>query len=425
MLSILTREGYELTDDPEETEIAVVNTCSFILDAQDESVNAILEMADLKQSGQLKALIVTGCLAQRYLEDIREEIPEVDGVLGTNSYDKIASAVKNALESRVTVDAAPLDFIPDAGTSRFMTPPFHYSYLKIAEGCDKHCTYCAIPSMRGSYRSVPMEDLLEETRYLCDNGAEEIILVAQETTVYGVDLYGRKSLPELIGKISAVEGVKRIRLLYCYPEEITDELIDVIKSNEKVCHYLDIPIQHIDDDILRRMGRRTDGASIKGLIKRLRDAVPDICLRTTLISGFPGETQEAHERLVDFVKTTGFDRLGVFTYSPQEGTPAASFGDQVDEDVAFERKDEILLAQRDISAGINDGLVGRVLDTVVEGRIPDDGVYVGRTYRDAPDVDGYMFFKSDRDLMSGDVVAVRVTGASEYDLEGVENEFAQ
>ena len=427
MLGLLGREGYSFVDDETKADVIIINTCCFIGDAKEESVNTILEMARMKEEGQLKALIVTGCLAQRYKNEIVEEIPEVDAVLGTSSYEEIAKAVKEALNGgEKTLVFHDIDAPVSAETKRLVTTGGHYAFLKIAEGCDKRCTYCIIPYLRGRYRSVPMEQLVKEAKELAAQGVKELILVAQETTLYGKDLYGEKKLPELLRRLAAVSGIQWIRLQYCYPEEITDELIETIKTEEKVCHYLDIPIQHASDAILKRMGRRTNHAEIKALIGKLRKEIPDITLRTTFISGFPGETEEDHEILMDFVDEMEFDRLGVFAYSPEEDTPAYSFENQVPEEVKEERRAEIMELQQDIAFEKSEEMKGRVLEVMIEGKVADENAYVGRTYMDSPNVDGLIFVNTGLSLMSGDFVRVRVTGALDYDLIGeVEDEFTE
>lgn len=426
MLGLLAEKNYRIVDDPEQADIAVVNTCSFILDAEDESVKAILEMADYKKEGKLKALIVTGCLAQRYEKDIMQEIPEVDAVLGTNSYNRITEAAEAALAGEKYDEADALEGIPEVKAKRLISTPSHYAYLKIAEGCAKNCTYCIIPQLRGRYRSLPMEELMEQAKDLAAQGVKELILVAQETTLYGIDLYGEKKLPELLQRLSLIQGIEWIRLLYCYPEEITDELIKEMKTNPKVCHYLDMPIQHTEDAVLKRMGRKTNHKELKELIEKLRREIDDIALRTTLIAGFPGETEEEHEELMYFINEASFDRLGVFAYSREEGTPAAEMEGQIPEERKEAWRDEIMELQQEITADCNEEIVGRKLRVLIDGYMPDNDVYAGRTYRDAPDVDGYIFVHSDRKLMSGDMVDVLVTGAYEYDLTGDEiNESAE
>ena len=418
MLGLLDSRGYQMVDTEEEADVIVVNTCCFIHDAKEESVNTILQMAEYKKTGRLKALIVTGCLAQRYQKEILDEIPEVDGVLGTTSYDKILEAIDEALAGHTELKMEDVNALPQVETKRLVTTGGHYAYLKIAEGCDKHCTYCIIPKVRGDYRSVPMEKLLKEARELAEGGVKELILVAQETTVYGMDLYGEKKLPELLRKLCEIPELYWIRILYCYPEEITDELIRVIKEEEKVCHYLDLPIQHASDGILKRMGRRTSKQELVDIIGKLRKEIPDIALRTTLITGFPGETQEQHEELMAFVDEMEFERLGVFTYSPEEDTPAATMPDQIPEEVKELRQAELMELQQEIAFEKAEDMIGRELLVMIEGKVVDENAFVGRTYMDAPNVDGLIFVNADQELMSGDFARVKVTGANEYDLIG-------
>ena len=418
MLGLLNQEGYTFTDDEKEADIIIINTCCFINDAKEESVNTILDMAELRKEGSCKALIVTGCMAQRYQEEIRKEIPEVDGIVGTTAYDEVSRVLKEVLEGRQELCLQDLNRLPKINTKRVITTGGYYAFLKIAEGCDKHCTYCIIPNLRGKYRSVPMEQLLEEARELAEAGVKELILVAQETTLYGVDLYGKKALPQLLHELCKVPGIQWIRIQYCYPEEITQELIDAIRAEEKLCHYLDIPIQHASDKILKRMGRRTDRNQLKNMIETLRQQIPDIALRTTLISGFPGETQEDHETLMEFVDEMEFERLGVFAYSQEEDTPAAGFENQVPEEVKESRRDEIMELQQEIAFEKSEAMLGQILKVLVEGKIADENAYVGRTYMDAPNVDGLIFIHTDEELLSGDFVQVKVTGALEYDLIG-------
>ena len=419
MLSLLAKDGFTITDDENDAEIAVVNTCSFILDAKQESIDTILELSDLKDEGKLKVLIVCGCLAERYADELKEEIPAIDAVLGTMAISEIVEAVKKALDGEQVAIFPSIDRELPEFAGRMVTTGGHYAYLKIAEGCNKRCTYCAIPAMRGKYRSYPMEHLLKEARYLVEEvGVKEIILVAQETTLYGVDLYGEKKLPELLKKLSEIDGLKWIRILYCYPEEITEELIDVMSSEPKVLHYLDVPIQHASDTILKRMGRRTSRAELEEKIAMMRKRIPDICLRTTLISGFPGETEEDFEIVKEFVKKMRFDRLGVFAYSKEEGTPAAEMPDQIPEEVKEARRDELMLIQQEIAFEKAEERIGEEYDVLVEGRIPEDEVYVGRTYLDAPEVDGFVFFESDLELVSGELIRVRIVDCNEYDLIG-------
>jgi len=418
MMGELLQKGYEFTDDEAEADIAVVNTCCFIGDAKEESINTLLEMAELKTSGQIMLLVAAGCLAQRYKEEIQTEIPEVDVIIGTTAIDSIAEAIDEALKGTGHNHYADLNAKPLTGVKRVMTTGGHFAYLKIAEGCNKHCTYCIIPKVRGDFRSVPMGDLVAEAKELAEKGVKELILVAQETTLYGMDLYGEKSLPKLLRKLAEIPGIFWIRILYCYPEEITDELIQTIKEEPKVCHYLDIPIQHASDAVLKRMGRRTNQEQLRTMIARLREEIPDICLRTTLITGFPGETQEDHEELIDFVDDCEFDRLGVFTYSQEEDTPAALMPDQIEEEVKLNRQRELMELQQFIAFEKAEAMIGQVLVVMIEGKIAEDDVYVARTYRDAPNVDGYLFIKTSANLMTGDLVKVLVTDCNEYDLIG-------
>lgn len=426
MLGMLAESGYTFTDDESEAEAAVVNTCCFIGDAKEESINTILEMAELKKSGQLKALIVAGCLAQRYKEEIQTEIPEVDEILGTMAIDSVVAAIEEVCGGKSNNHITDPDAALVYGKHRSVTTGGHFAYLKIAEGCDKRCTYCIIPKVRGSFRSVPMDVLVKEASELAEGGVKELILVAQETTVYGKDLYGEKSLPRLLRELCRIPGIEWIRLLYCYPEEITDDLIETIKTEPKICHYLDMPIQHASDRILRQMGRRTNQAELRERIGRLREEIPDICLRTTLISGFPGECQEDHEELYNFVDELEFDRLGVFTYSQEEGTAAAQMENQVPQEIKEERQAELMELQQEIAFEKAENMKGRCLPAMVEGKVDGENAYVARTYKDAPNVDGLLFINTSRDLMTGDFVNVRITGSYEYDLIGeLEDEFTE
>ena len=419
MLGMLYEDGFSFTDDEAEADVILVNTCCFIGDAKEESVNTLLEMAEYRKSGPCRALIVTGCMAQRYKEEITREIPEVDAVVGTTAFDEIVKVIRGVLSGQEHIQQfEELSALPGTEGRRLVTTGGCYAFLKIAEGCDKRCTYCIIPYLRGPYRSVPMEKLVREAEELAEKGIKELILVAQETTLYGVDLYGRKCLPELLRNLCRIPGIQWIRIQYCYPEEITDELIQTIREEEKICHYLDIPIQHASDRILKRMNRRTNQAELREMIGKLRREIPDIALRTTLISGFPGETQEDHEELCRFVDEMEFERLGVFAYSLEEDTPAASFPDQVPQEVKEERRDEIMELQQEIAFEACEAIVGRELEVLIEGKVADENAYVGRTYMDAPGVDGMIFVNTGLELMTGDFVRVRVTGALEYDLIG-------
>lgn len=415
MLGLLNKAGHELTNDENEAEAVVINTCAFISDAKEESINTIIEMGSLKKTGRLKKLIVAGCLSQRYKDEIMKELPEIDVIIGATNYDKIVEAI--GTDEEVIVDD--INYTPEPVSERIVTTNASMAYFKIAEGCNKMCTYCIIPHIRGRYRSIPMDRLLASAEKLAADGIKELVLVAQETTLYGVDLYGSKKLPELLTKLSDIDGLEWIRLLYCYPEEITDELITVMAENPKICHYIDIPIQHSENEILRRMGRKTSREDIISLVSKLRSAMPDIAIRTTLISGFPGETQKLHDGLVDFVDECEFDRLGVFTYSAEEGTPAADYEDQVDGELAAKWRDEIMELQQEISYEKNQELIGSVQRVLIEGYLVEDDVYVGRTYRDAPGVDGIVFVSAPYELISGSFVDVKITEANEYDLTGV------
>lgn len=419
MLGDLIDNGFSICDDEAEADIIVVNTCSFIADAMEESIQTIIDLGAYKENGHLKGLIVTGCLAQRFTDEILEDLPEVDAIIGTNSYDELVAAINKVLEDNSTKPVIKKDLVglPRDGR-RVLTTGGHYAYLKIAEGCNKRCTYCAIPYIRGNYRSVPMEQILAEAKELAKGGVKELILVAQETTVYGIDIYGEKSLTKLLKELCKIEEIEWIRILYAYPEEITDELINCMASEPKICHYIDMPIQHCNDDILRLMGRKTNKSDIMNIAKRLRAAMPDISLRTTLICGFPGETEQMHEELLQFIKDMSFDRLGAFTYSREEGTVAAAMENQVDEELKAKWLDEVMLCQKDISLANNEKYIGRTLKVFIEGKLPEDGVFIGRTYRDTPSVDGFIFVNSDTELVSGQYVDVLVTGYDEYDLIG-------
>ncbi|WP_339365194.1 30S ribosomal protein S12 methylthiotransferase RimO [Vallitalea maricola] len=426
MLGLLRDKGYTLINDETEADVIVVNTCGFIQDAKEESIGTIIEMGQYKENGKCKALIVTGCLAQRYQDELIKEMPEIDAILGVSNYDKVIEAVESVLDNKKYVAFEDNDHVPEEYINRVISSTGYSAYLKIAEGCDNHCTYCIIPKIRGKIKSRTMESLIEETKYLAQNGVKELILVAQDTTKYGIDIYGEKKLPALLRELCRVDGIEWIRLLYCYPEEITDELIEVMRDEEKVLNYLDMPIQHANNDILRRMARKGTKEMIKDAISKLRKAIPDICLRTTLITGFPGETREQFEDMKEFVQDVRFDRLGVFSYSPEEGTPAALFEDQIDDDIKEARKDEIMALQQGISKSVNEELVGKTYSVIIEGYMPEDRVYCGRTYRDAPDVDGMIFVSCPYELMSGDIINVRVSSSNEYDLIGeIINEYSE
>ncbi len=419
MLGELAQGGYSFTDDIDEAECAVINTCCFIGDAKEESIDTILEIAERKNAGDIRFIVVTGCLSQRYVSEIQEEIPEVDALIGTASIGKIRECLDDLYAGAgMSVFCDPLDTPPYSSRHRAHSSGLFYAYLKIAEGCDKHCTYCIIPSLRGPYRSYPMEHLVEEAGRLAEAGVNELILVAQETTLYGTDLYGHKALPELIRRLAGIDGIHWIRIQYCYPEEIDDALIEEMASNPKLCHYLDMPVQHASDAVLKRMGRRTSEEELRTIVGRLRERIPDIVLRTTLISGFPGETEEDHQELYRFVNEIEFDRLGVFTYSQEEGTPAGEMDDQIPEEIKNLRRDELMELQQAICFDNADRRIGEIMEVVIEGCIPEEDVYVGRTYADAPEVDGRVFIPADRERMSGEYAHVRITEARDYDLIG-------
>lgn len=418
MLGLLEEKGYAITNEEKEADVVVINTCCFIGDAKEESIENIIEMGKLKETGKLKALIVTGCLAQRYKDEIQAELPEVDAIVGTTATESIVEAVEETLKGKGYTHFEDINYLPPSHTKRVITSGTYMGYLKIAEGCDKHCTYCIIPKVRGNYRSVPMADLIGQAKYLVENGITELCLVAQETTVYGMDIYGKKMLPELLHELSKIEDLQWIRLLYCYPEEITPELIYEIRDNAKVCHYIDMPLQHCEDSILKRMGRRTTKEEIQNAIQIIRKEIPDIVLRTSLIAGFPGETQDDHEALLAFIDEVEFNRLGVFTYSPEEGTPAAVFEDQVPEETKETWRDEIMALQQEISYDLNSALVGKQMRVIVDGYIYKDQMYMCRSYMDAPGIDGCVFVASEEELLSGDFIDVKITDFNEYDLIG-------
>ncbi len=418
MIGLLRSAGHNVTDMEEEADVVVITNCSFIRDAKDESVETIIEMCDLKKQGVIKGVIVTGCLAEQYKSDIREELTEIDAVLGTTAYESIVDAVNMIGTGKYCEYFKDIDHLPKRTGKRVVSTGTFMAYLKIAEGCDKHCTYCIIPKLRGGYRSIPMEELIDEAKSLAENGVKELTLVAQEITVYGVDIYGKKTLPELLKKLSDIDGIEWIRLLYCYPEEIDEELVNTMATLKKVCHYIDMPIQHASDDILKRMGRKTSREDIEAKVAMLRSAMPDICIRTTLIAGFPGETEKDHEECMSFVQKMCFDRLGVFSYSREDGTPAASFDDQIEDDLKDSWRDELMELQSEISYDNNSEFIGRELSVMIEGYLFDDDVYVGRSYRDCSDVDGYVFVSSQKELLTGSLVNVIINDCSEYDLYG-------
>lgn len=418
MLGYLRDAGYNLTNEETEADVIVVNTCCFIHDAKEESINTILEMAEYKKLGRLKVLVAAGCLAQRYREEIKESIPEVDVLIGTTSYDGIIKAIDEALENGKGEAFEDINYLAKAETNRVSTTGGYFSYLKIAEGCNKHCTYCVIPKIRGDFRSVPMEKLIAEAKFLAEGGTKELNIIAQETTIYGTDIYGKKMLPELLRELCKIDGIEWIRLMYCYPEEITDELISVIKEEPKICHYLDMPVQHASDNILKRMGRRTSHDELVSLIKKIRKEIPDMVLRTSLITGFPGETEEDHEILKSFVNEIRFDRLGVFTYSKEENTPAAKMKDQILKKIKVKRQSELMKLQQKIAFENAESMIGKRIQVMIEGKLPEDGIYIARSYMDAPNVDGFVFVSTNDTFMSGEFVMVDITDAKGYDLIG-------
>ena len=422
MLGLIDEKGYIITPNDSEADVIIINSCGFILDANQEAIDKVLEMADYKANGNCKALIVTGCMAQRYKDEIFESLPEVDAVVGTGDFENVGAVIDRLLNGEKKVQlVTDINYILNENNSykRMVTTTGGFSYLKIAEGCDNRCTYCTIPSLRGKYRSRNIESLVKEAEILADKGVRELILIAQDTSLYGKDLYGEQKLHVLLQEISKIEDIKWIRILYCYPENVYDELIDEMASNPKVLHYLDMPVQHTNDRILKLMGRRSTGDKIKDTVNRLRAKMPDMCIRTTLITGFPTETQEEFESVIDFMKEVKFDRLGVFTYSPEEGTPACRMDGQIDEEIKAQRKESIMEAQMEISAELGQKFVGKTLEVIVEGKIEDeDDLYCGRSFRDCYEIDGFVFFKSSEELIAGDFYNIKITSAGDYDLIG-------
>ena len=419
MLGLIDEKGYIITPNDSEADVIIINSCGFILDANQEAIDKVLEMADYKANGNCKALIVTGCMAQRYKDEIFESLPEVDAVVGTGDFENIGAVIDRLLNGEKLVTDINHLLNENNSYKRMVTTTGGFSYLKIAEGCDNRCTYCTIPSLRGKYRSRNIESLVKEAQILADKGVRELILIAQDTSLYGKDLYGEQKLHVLLQEISKIEDIKWIRILYCDPENVYDELIDEMASNPKVLHYLDMPVQHTNDRILKLMGRRSTGDKIKDTVNRLRAKMPDMCIRTTLITGFPTETQEEFESVIDFMKEVKFDRLGVFTYSPEEGTPACRMDGQIDEEIKAQRKESIMEAQMEISAELGQKFVGKTLEVIVEGKIEDeDDLYCGRSFRDCYEIDGFVFFKSSEELIAGDFYNIKITSAGDYDLIG-------
>ncbi|HCC08307.1 MAG TPA: 30S ribosomal protein S12 methylthiotransferase RimO [Clostridiales bacterium] len=418
MLGLINEAGYEIIQDEQEADVLVINTCAFIHDAKQESIENILELAEYKKTGNCKALIVAGCLGQRYHNEILTEMPEIDAIVGTLAYDKIVQVIQKTLSGDKVVCLEDINKKEIEGAPRIITTVGHYEFLKIAEGCYNHCTYCIIPKLRGSFRSKSMDSLVGEAEILVKNGVKELIIVAQDVTSYGVDFNGEYELPQLLRRLCKIEDLKWIRLLYCYPERISDELINTIKTEDKICKYIDMPLQHINDEILKKMGRNTTKDKIVKLITKIRLEIPDITLRTTFIVGFPGESKQNIKELREFIEETQFDRLGIFTYSEEEDTPAALLKPKVSTKEKERRKTELMQVQENIVERKATGLVGKVLEVVIEGKLQDEDVYMGRTYRDTPDVDGLVFLNSDKELMVGEFVQVRITESSGYDLVG-------
>lgn len=421
MLGLLEQSGYEIVENEEDADILIVNTCTFIESAKMESIECILELAQYKKTGHCKYLIVTGCLAQRYKEQILSELPEVDAVIGTNEYDKIADVIRSLdeeQEKRLFCAETPLL----CETSRLRSTPGYTAYLKIAEGCDNHCTYCVIPSIRGRYRSRRMEDIISEAKELAADGVKELVVIAQDTTRYGKDLYGEYRLAELLRELCHIDNIEWVRVHYCYPEIVTDKLIDVFAEESKLCNYFDIPVQHCSDGILKRMGRRTSKKQITELIAQIRHRLPDAVIRTSLIVGFPGETEEEFEELRQFVEETKFDRLGVFAYSREEDTPAYDMDNQIDEEEKERRRELLMMVQSEISQQLNEDKIGKTVRVLVEGKDEIIKSYYGRTYADSIEIDGKVFFKSDKPLKEGDFASVKIEQVLEYDLFGTATE---
>ncbi|WP_313529595.1 30S ribosomal protein S12 methylthiotransferase RimO [Anaerotignum sp.] len=421
MLGILAQKGFQAVADEAQADIIVVNTCCFIKDALEESIETILEMAEYKKTGNCKGLIVAGCLGQRYEEEFFNELPEVDAIIGTAAYESVAEVAAEILAGKTgeryleDIDRPMED---TNGKLRVLSTAPYFAYLKISEGCDNHCTYCVIPKLRGKHRSRALESLVEEATVLAQNGVKELVIVAQDTSIYGRDLYGEPKLHILLEKLAEVDGIEWIRLLYCYPETLTQETIDVMAKNEKICHYIDMPIQHGNDAVLKRMGRKSSQVLIKEKVAALRQAMPDIAIRTTLIVGFPGESEEEFNDLIQFVEEMKFDRLGVFSYSQEDGTPAARMENQIDNELKEVRRDTIMDIQKNIAAALCEKEVGKVVQVLVEGKLPEENIYCGRTRRDAPDIDGLVFLNAEEEIYSGDFVTVKVREAGDYDLMG-------
>lgn len=424
MMGILNRKGYKLVGDFEEADIILVNTCGFIESAKQESIDTILELAQLKETGNLKLLIVTGCLAQRYSKELQEEIPEIDAIVGTGSYQQIDEIIANLEKENNIISLNDIEFAYNEDLPRYVTTPDYMAYLKIGEGCDNHCTYCIIPKLRGKYRSRKMEDIIKEAKELALKGVKELVVIAQDTTKYGLDLYGEVKLPELLEELAHIEGLKWIRIMYSYPESITEELVKVIKKYDNICNYFDMPIQHASNKILKLMNRQTTKEDIKSKVEMIRSYIPDATLRTTIIVGFPGETDEDFNELVEFAKEMKFDRLGAFAYSREEDTPADKLPNHLDEEIKIKRRDKLMLVQQEISQNLNAQKIDNEYEVLIEEQI-EDKVYIGRTQGDAEEIDSIVYVKSKKQLEVGSFVKVKINNALEYDLMGdVVNELA-
>lgn len=425
MMGILNKKGYKLTGDFEEADVILVNTCGFIESAKQESIDTIIEFANLKETGNLKLLIVTGCLAQRYSDELKEEIPEIDAIVGTGSYQNIDEILEGLQKEKQIVSLNDIEFVYNEDLPRYVSTPSYMAYLKISEGCDKHCTYCIIPKLRGKQRSRKMEDIISEAKNLAQSGVKELVVIAQDSTMYGSDIYGKPVLPELLEQLAGIAGLKWIRIMYSYPESITEELVDVIKRYDNICNYFDMPIQHASNKILKLMNRKTTKEDILSKIEMIRKNIPDATLRTTIITGFPGEDENDFEQLVEFVKEVKFDKLGAFTYSREEGTAADKLPNHIEEEVKVERRDILMMVQQGISEDINQNKVGNIYEVLIEEQI-EDNVYIGRTQYDAEEIDSIVYVKSHTGLEPGDFVNVKIDKALEYDLMGdIQDEFTK
>ncbi|WP_303863328.1 30S ribosomal protein S12 methylthiotransferase RimO [Alkalibaculum bacchi] len=418
MLGLIERGSYTITEDHSKADIIIINTCGFIESAKEESIDTILQLGQYKENGNLKALIATGCLSERYKDELLNEIPELDAVVGTGDYENIIQIIEDTLKGEKVCAYGHIDYSFDESLPRRISTPKYTAYVKIGDGCDNHCTYCIIPYLRGKYRSRKLEDIKREVEQLVNNGVKEIIIIAQDITQYGIDLYEKHSLPMLLRELEKIEGLRWIRLLYVYPENIGEDLIDVIKNSKKILHYLDIPLQHTEDSVLKKMARRTTKTKIINLINTLRREIPDIIIRSTIITGFPGESEEEFEAMVETLKDLQIDRLGVFPYSLEEGTPAALLGGQIEEGVKIRRQEQILEMQQDISLSHNESQVSKIIEVLIEGATDDPNTFVGRSYMDAPEIDGYVYVHSQKRLEEGDLCVVRIVDALEYDLIG-------